>query len=100
MTNKEIDFFLSLKKDIKYAPFMAGFFIILFISNAYFEFSSVVNRSASIVGVAALLPWFVQSILRETSSSRSFAIIEKFVNKDPELIERVNNRRSNKRRNA
>lgn len=90
MTDKEIQFFFSLKKTVKRWPFIIAMIIGLFVLNGLFQFLPFIDVGASFGISAVLIPNFLLAWLKVGTDSSSHDLIEKLINRDAVLIRHIN----------
>jgi len=89
MTDKDIKFYLALKKNVNFTPTSIGFLIVIFLLNGYFNFVSSIDAGLS-YGISILLVMnLLQAIFLDTTEAKSHALIEKLINANPELLKEV-----------
>ena len=89
MEDRDIDFYLKLRGSLKYTPVASGAAIVLLIANSFINVIKALDPATSLFAGIVLIPWFIETIYRETIHKRCLAIITKLVNRDPELLQQV-----------
>ena len=90
VTDSEIKFFLELKKQVNERPNLILLIIVFLAANALIGFVPLLGQGFS-VGMATALSFnFLQAKFRVGNIAQCVDLIEKLINKDAELIKRVN----------
>jgi hypothetical protein len=89
MTDKDVKFYLALKKNINFTPASILILIIMFLLNGYFDLVNFTSAGLSYVISILLVMNLLQAIFRDTTESKSHALIEKLINSNPELLNKV-----------
>lgn len=90
MTDYEIKHFLSLKEKVNTSPVLFFTAAVAFVVNSYFQYYSIFDVPASLLIASILLYNSIQAYFKDSDNAKSFALIEKLVNKDPELVKQLN----------
>lgn len=94
MTDKEIDFYLNISKQVRVSHYSWLFMFFALATNAYFGYIELIDFPISAIGALFCLWLAGQSYFRDTTTAKCQKIMEKLINSDPELIKRVQARRS------
>lgn len=96
MTNKDLEFVISLRKNLSFSRYFYSFFMILAFLNAYHPFASKIDPVYSVCAGIFLFFISINNYLGETRLHKCTAIIEQLINGDPELIKRINDLKNTK----
>lgn len=89
MTDKDIEFFLSLKKSVEQLPYSMGLVVAILALNSYFGFIPFLGEGVSFGLAIALLFNLLKAFFKDSNDAKSYRLIDKLVNRDAELVKRV-----------
>jgi len=96
MTNKELKFVASLKSSLKINVYLYAVVAIAAFCNSYFQFLPELNPVCSFALGIAFCFVSLTNYLGDTRLHKCSEIIESLINKDPDLIKRLNEVRDRK----
>ena len=95
MEDSDIKLYLSIERWTKLGPVYAGLVVIFFFSNAYFSFIDEIESNLSVVLGFMFLPYFAETVYRDTTMAKCHALIRKLINRDSELLKQVSEYKKN-----
>jgi len=90
MDKSDIKFYLRLGKWVRFGPVYATLIISFLFLNSYFGFYEELSANLSMILGFILLPYLGETLYRDTTMAKSYALIKKLVNRDPELLKQIN----------
>lgn len=90
MTNKELKFVVSLKKGLRINVWLYAIIALAAFCNSYLQFSPKLNAIYSFSLGILFCCVSLTNYLGDTKLHKCIEIIEGLINKDPELIKRLN----------
>jgi len=90
MTDNDIKHFLTLRKKVNSAMSFWLFLTVVCLANALFQFHSIFEPPASLLISAVFAYNAFLSFLKSSENDKSYALIEKLINRDPELVQQLN----------
>lgn len=90
MTENDIKHFLALREKVNSAMFLWLALTVFCLANAYFQFYSIFGISASLLISAVLAYNAFLSFFKSSENAKSYALIEKLINRDPKLVQQLN----------
>ncbi|AQT61628.1 hypothetical protein [Cellvibrio sp. PSBB023] len=90
MTNKELKFVASLKRSLKINVYVYAVVAITALCNSYFQFMPELNTVYSLALGIVFCFVSLSNYLGDTQLHKCSEIIDGLINKDPELIKRLN----------
>lgn len=90
MDKSDINFYLRLGKWVRLGPVYAVLIISFLFLNSYFGFYEELSGNLSMLLGFILLPYLVETLYRDTTMAKSYVLINKLVNRDPELLKQIN----------
>lgn len=94
MNDKDIDFYIRLSKKVRMAPYIWTALGLLLVANTYFQFADFIDQGMSSLGFLFSLMLVGESYFKDSESAKCQKIINDFVNSNPELIQKINQRRN------
>ena len=89
MTKKDLEFIVSLKKNLSFSAYFYACLAVLAFSNAYYAYVPKIDIALSIYAGAFLCYVSFNNYLGETKLHKCSAIIDELINNNPEIIRQM-----------
>jgi len=89
MTESDIKHYLALGKRVESASFIWSLFTLAFLINAYFQIYDMFSAAASLLLSGVFAYNAFSAFLNSSENAKSYHLIAKLVNRDPDLVKQI-----------